>query len=160
MVDMAAVTGLATSIRAAVEITKAMKDLHDANLLQTKTFELTREILAAQGYAMEAVAAQSALLDRVRQLEEEKTKLEAWGAEKQRYELKKIQTGVTVYALKAGMENGEEPHFICTNCYQHGHKSILQREQSDIGRVVMHVCHQCRSEYIEHGIRHTPTRGR
>ena len=68
MVDMTAITGLATSIRTALEITKAMKDLHDANLLQTKTFELTREILAAQSYAMEAVAAQSVLLDRVRQL--------------------------------------------------------------------------------------------
>ena len=158
MVDMAAVTGLATSIRAAVEITKAMKDIHDANVIQTKTFELTREILAAQSYAMEAVAAQSALLDRVRQLEEEKSKLEAWDTEKQRYELKKIQTGVTVYALKQGMENGEEPHYICTNCYQHGHKSILQREQLEVGRVIVHVCHECGSEFIEFGVRHEPPR--
>jgi hypothetical protein len=42
MVDMAAIAGFAASIRAAVEITKAMKDVHDANALQTKTFELTR----------------------------------------------------------------------------------------------------------------------
>jgi hypothetical protein len=90
MVDMAAITGLATSIRAAVEITRAMKDIHDANLIQTKTFELTREILAAQSYAMEAVAAQSALLNRVRELEEEKAKLEAWNTEKQRYKLTEL----------------------------------------------------------------------
>jgi hypothetical protein len=109
MVDMGAITGFATSMRAAVEITKAMKDLHDANLLQTKTFELTREILAAQGYAMEAVAAQSALLERVRQLEEEKADLEAWNTEKQRYELKTIQTGVTVYALKPGRRTEKRP---------------------------------------------------
>jgi len=47
MVDLTAITGMATSIRAAIEITKAMKDVHDANLIQTKTFELTREIMAA-----------------------------------------------------------------------------------------------------------------
>lgn len=154
MVDMTAITGLATSIRAAVEITKAMKDVHDANVIQTKTFELTREILSAQSYAMEAVAAQSALLERVRRLEEEKAQLETWNTEKQRYELKKIQTGVTVYALKPSMDNGEEPRYICTTCYQHGHKSILQREQLDMGRVIVHVCHECGSEYIEFGLRH------
>ena len=160
MVDMAAITGLATSIRAAVEITRAMKDVHDSNLLQTKTFELTREILAAQGYAMEAVAAQSALQQRVRQLEEEKAKLEAWNIEKQRYELKSIQNGVTVYALKPGMENGEEKHYICTNCYQHGRKSILQREQLDVGRVVIHACHECDLEYTEFGVREAPSRNK
>jgi hypothetical protein len=82
-------------------------------VIQTKTFELTREIMAAQGYAMEAVAAQSELLRRVRQLEEEKAKLQAWNAEKGRYQLKSIQPGVTVYALKEGMEGGEEPHYLC-----------------------------------------------
>jgi hypothetical protein len=107
VVDMSAITGLATSIRAVVEITKAMKDVHDANVLQTKTFELTREILSAQIYAMEAVAAQSALLDRVRHLEEEKAKLEAWEAEKQRYELANPERGFYAYILKPGMENGE-----------------------------------------------------
>src|ERR1700730_13465580 len=126
MVDMSAITGFATSVRTAVEITRAMKDLHDANLLQTKTFELTREIMAAQSYAMEAVAAQSALQDRVRQLEEEKAKLEAWESEKKRYELKDLYRGFFAYILKPGMESGEDQHALCTNCYQRGFKSILQ----------------------------------
>jgi P2-related tail formation protein len=86
MVDLAAIAGLVTSVRSAVEITKAMKDVNDANIIQTKVFELTREILATQGYALEAQAAQSELLRRVRELEEEKTKLEAWTAEKGRYD--------------------------------------------------------------------------
>jgi hypothetical protein len=80
--------------------------------------------------------------------------------EKQQYELKKIQTGVTVYALRPGTENEEESHYICPNCYQHGHKSILQREQLDVGRVVMHVFHECGSEYIEFGIRQDPSRNK
>jgi len=160
VVDMAAIAGFAASVRTAVEITKAMKDLHDANLLQTKTFELTREIMAAQSYAMEAVAAQSALLERVRELEEKIAKLETWDAEKKRYELKPLKEGVLVYALKAGMENGEHPHYICTNCYEDGQKSILQKEHHDVGRVVMHVCHRCDSEYFEFGHRHEPPRGR
>jgi hypothetical protein len=153
MVDMAAISGFVASVRAAVEITKAMKDVHDANVIQTKTFELTREIMAAQGYAMEAVAAQSTLLQRVRQLEEEKAKLETWNAEKSRYQLKSIQPGVTVYALKEGMESGEEPHYLCPTCYNRGQKSILQKETRTPGMVIMQVCHECSTELIEHGQR-------
>jgi hypothetical protein len=151
MVDMAAISGFATSMRAAVEITKAMINIRDANVMQTKIFELTREIMAAQSYAVEAQAAQSELLNRVRQLEEEKAKLETWNAEKGRYELKAIVPGVTVYALKEGMEGGEEPHYLCPTCYNRGQKSILQRENRSVGRVVMQVCHECDTELIESG---------
>jgi hypothetical protein len=146
MVDIAAITGLATSIRAAVEITKAMKDIHDANMIQTKTFELTREILAAQSYAMEAVATQSALLNRVRELEEEKAKLEAWNTEKTRYQLAEVGHGLTAYALKEGMENREPLHHLCATCYNEGHKSILQTETRDPGRCEVMSCHRCGSD--------------
>jgi hypothetical protein len=160
MVDMTAIAGFATSVRAVVEITKAMKDVEDANLIQTKVFELTREIMAAQSYAMEAMSAQSALLTRVRELKEKISALETWNAEKSRYHLKKIQTGVTVYIPKEGMENGEEPHYLCPTCYNRGQKSILQRETREVGMVVMQVCHECGTELIEHGVRHESARPR
>jgi hypothetical protein len=153
MVDISAVAGLMTSLRSVVEITKAMKDVNDANVIQTKVFELTREIMAAQSCALEAQTAQSELLSRIRQLEEEKAKLEAWNAEKGRYQLKAIVPGVTVYALKEGMEGGEEPHYLCPTCYNRGQKSILQREARSVGRVVMQVCHECDTELIESGQR-------
>ena len=153
MVDMSAVAGLMTSLRSVVEITKAMKDVSDANLIQTKVFELTREIMAAQSCAMEAQTAQSDLLRRIRELEEEKSKLEAWNAEKSRYELKSIQPGVHVYTLKQGMESGEELHYVCPTCCNRGQKSILQQETRYPGMVVMQVCHECGTELIERGQR-------
>jgi hypothetical protein len=112
MVDMAAVAGLMTSLRSIVEITKAMKDVSDANMIQTKVFELTREIMAAQACALEAQTAQSELLNRVRDLETEITKLEAWNAEKQRYKLTDLGRGMTTYTPKEGMEGGEPPPII------------------------------------------------
>ena len=72
MVDLSALAGFASSMNAVVNITKAMKDVHDANVIQTKVFELTREIMSAQTCAMAAQAEQAALLQRVRDLEEEK----------------------------------------------------------------------------------------
>jgi hypothetical protein len=154
MVDMSAVAGLLTSLRSIVDITKAMKDVHDANLLQTSVFELTREIMNAQGCALEAQAAQSELLNRVRQLEEEKAKLESWNVEKQRYLLTDIGHGggMTAYALKPDMASGEPPHFLCTNCFDEGLKSIFQTETRYPGRCEVMVCHRCGSElYIDGG---------
>jgi hypothetical protein len=69
MVDIAAIAGLATSFRSIVEITKTMKDVHDANVIQTKVFELTREIMSAQAFALAAQTAQSELLESKRELE-------------------------------------------------------------------------------------------
>jgi hypothetical protein len=146
MVDMSAIAGFATSVRAAVEITKAMKDLSDANLLQTKTFELTREIMAAQSYAMEAVAAQSTLLERIRHLEEEKAKLETWNTEKQRYELKDLYRGFFAYILKPGMENGEDQHALCTNCYNKGFKSVIQTSGHIIAHDHFWFCPSCNAK--------------
>jgi hypothetical protein len=153
MVDMSAIASLMTSLRSIVDITRAMKDVDDAILIQTKVFELTREIMSAQSCAMDAQAAQSDLLRRVRELEEEKTKLENWNAEKVRYEPKSIQTGVVVYVLKAGMEGSEQGHYFCPTCYHRGQQSILQRETQAPGRVVVQVCHECRTSLVEQGVR-------
>ena len=130
MVDIAAIAGFATSVRAPVEITKAMKDVRDANLMQTKVFELTREIMSAQSYAIEAMSAQSALLTRIRELEEKIAALETWNAEKGRYYLKSIQTGVMVYALKEGMENGEEPPLSVSHMLQQRQEIYLAKRNS------------------------------
>jgi hypothetical protein len=141
------------AIKTAFDIAKGLKDIDDAARRNAAVIELQEKILTAQ-------QAQSTLIEHVRELEKEVADLKAWDADKQRYQLKSIRAGVTVYALKPGMENGEELHYLCTNCYQHGHKSILQEEHLDVGRVVMHVCHRCGSEYIEHGARHEPPRRR
>lgn len=130
MVDISAIAGLMSSMNAVANITKAMKDVHDANVIQTKVFELTREIMSAQACAIQAQMAQTELLERVRQLEEEKVKLEAWNTEKQRYELKSLAPGIVALALKPAMSNGEPMHYICANCCAAGKKSYLQQHIS------------------------------
>lgn len=161
MVDIAAIAGLVTSVRSAVEITKAMKDLSDANLIQTKVFELTREILATQGYAMEAQSAQAELLRRIRELEEEKTKLETWSAEKSRYELREVSTGVYAYTMKPGMEQGQPFHMLCANCYDNGKRATLQATERLQARRRLHACSQCKTDYAMESVpRSLPTQTR
>jgi hypothetical protein len=153
MVDMTAITAVAASLNAAKEITKAMIGLRDAALIQGKVIELNSTILDAQSSAFAANDERSALIEQVRDLEKQLVDLKAWDTEKQRYHLKQIQTGVTVYALKEGMESGEPSHYLCTHCYGRAQKSVLQREMLSPGMTIIHVCHQCGAEFVEHGQR-------
>jgi hypothetical protein len=146
MVDISAIAGLATSLRSIVEITKAMKDVQDANTIQTKVFELTREIMAAQSCALAAQAAQSDLLQRERQLEAEIAKLKTWESEKQRYRLEKLPPGIFMYALKPEMAGGEPVHAICEKCYQNDKKSILHSFGKE-GGIETFRCHGCGTDF-------------
>jgi hypothetical protein len=91
----AAVTG----IRAALDITKAMVGLRDAEAFRAKAIELQGVVLDAFEKAIEAREAYSAQADRIRALEAEVASLKAWDAEKQQYELKPIGQGTVARVL-------------------------------------------------------------
>ena len=76
----AAVTG----IRAALDITKAMVGLRDAEAFRAKSIELQAVVLDAFEKAIEARETYSTQADRIRELEAEVTDLKTWNAEKQR----------------------------------------------------------------------------
>jgi hypothetical protein len=92
----AAVTGL----RSALDITKAMVGLHNAEAFRAKSIELQTVILESLDKAIEAREAYSTQLDRIRALEAEIAQLKNWDVEKQNYELKPIGNGSVAYMLK------------------------------------------------------------
>jgi hypothetical protein len=138
-------TGLST-FKSMLEIAKGLKDMTDASARNAVAIELQEKILAAHATQTELVETATTLKSRV-------AELEAWDADKNRYELKEIQTGVTAYTLKEGMEDGEIPHYLCPNCYTDKTKKLLQREVRNPGMVKMLVCHHCGLELIQHGMR-------
>jgi hypothetical protein len=143
--DMSAIAGLASSLKVAGDITKALVDLRDAQLVQAKVIELQREIMAAQGSALAALAERSELMTQIEQLKAQLAELEAWEHEKARYQLTDHGGGTFTYQLKAGMENGEPSHRICSNCYQQRRKSILQ-SIGIFGGDEKVACPACRTE--------------
>jgi hypothetical protein len=108
-----------TAFKAALDITKGLKDIDDRTRRNEAVIELQEKILGAQ-------AVQAVLVQEVSQLEKEVASLKAWDTDKQRYELKDLGRGFFTFIPKHGMENGEPPHAICANCYQMGFKSFLQ----------------------------------
>jgi hypothetical protein len=135
MDDISAIAGLTTSLRAAVEIMKAMDDISDSNLIPTKIFELTREIMSAQACALAVQSEQFDLLQSKRGLEEEIVRLKTWSTEKYRYELKNVGPGAVAYVVKANMQGSEPAHWICANCFQSGKKRFLNESHSDLNFV-------------------------
>jgi hypothetical protein len=154
MVDVSAIAGTVSALKGAMDITKAMIGLHDAQAVQSKVIELNAQILEAQSNAFTANDERSALIERVRVLENEITALKAWDAEKGQYEFAEVSQGVFAYTPKPGC--AKTFHMLCANCYDHGEKSVLQATQELRMRRRVHKCPRCRSEFeMEHVPRDT-----
>jgi hypothetical protein len=108
-----------SAIKTAFDIAKGLKDIDDVARRNAAVIELQEKILVAQ-------EAQSTLINRVSELEQEMARLKDWEADKKRYQLSDIGRGVVALALKPAMNNGEPPHYICADCAANGKKSYLQ----------------------------------
>jgi hypothetical protein len=107
------------ALKTAFDIAKGLKDIDDATRRNAAVMELQEKILSAQ-------AAQSDLVEHVRELEKEVAGFEKWDAEKERYRLTDFGGNSFAYALKPDAANGEPAHRICPNCYEKRQKAILQ----------------------------------
>jgi hypothetical protein len=145
MVDVSAIAGTVSALKGAMDITKAMIGLRDAQAIQAKVIELNAAILDAQSSALTANEERSTLIERVRNLEKQVADFEAWETEKQRYELKDIGLGSLAYVVKETMRGTEPSHQICAACYQHHKKSILQPKSHGVMKQLF--CPDCKTEF-------------
>jgi hypothetical protein len=128
-----------SSFKTAYDITKAMLDLREAAAIQSKVIELQRIILESQKSCTELIAT-------VGELEKEVSKLKAWDADKQRYELADSGLGTFAYRLKPEAEGAEPIHLLCAHCYADHQKSVLQStDKLDGRRRRVLACHRCKS---------------
>jgi hypothetical protein len=114
------------SIRATLDIAKAMVGLRDAETFRAKSIELQETILKALDSGIAAREAYAKQLDMLHELEVEVARLKSWDAEKKRYELKSIGIGVVAFVLKPEARGAEPPHWLCPNCFEQGKKSYFQ----------------------------------
>ena len=144
MPDMSLIMGAVSSLKLAQDMTKTLVSIRDFSKLNETVIELQRVILAAQSDALAAQSDQFALLQHVRDLKEEVARLKAWDAEKQEYELKDVGNGAFAYVPRTDADTGEPPHWLCTNCYNNGRKSILLRTETNAGPFgKLWICPQC-----------------
>jgi Zn finger protein HypA/HybF involved in hydrogenase expression len=127
-----------SAVKAAFDLAKGLKDINDATTRNAAVIELQEQILTAQ-------AAQSSLIERIRELEKEVTRLEAWETEKQRYTLTEVGTGAFALVVRPSMQGTEPTHCICADCYERSEKSILQMVGNAYGSVTLR-CPRCKTD--------------
>ncbi len=147
MVDMTIFTGAFHALKTAGDLTKLIIEAHDASVMRQKAIELQPQIISAQKAALDAQSEQFTLLGRIRDLEKQVAELEAWDAEKGRYELIEVGDGALAYSIRDDARGVEPPHWICAACYQRGKKSILQITGNAPGdiRMMKWTCSACTS---------------
>lgn len=133
------------AIKTAFDLAKGLKDIDDATRRNAAVIDLQERILAAQ-------AAQATLVERVNELEKQVAGFETWEAQKKRYELKDFGGGTFAYVLKPSEAGGEPIHRICPNCYEKGHRSILQFGFTTSNQQDKYSCPSCETKF-EFGMR-------
>jgi len=143
-------------MKSAIDVTNGLRAL-------AKAPDQVGKIVELQGFLLKAQLAQSALIDEKRNLEEEVVRLKAWDAGKLNYQLHTVGLGAFVYATKPELRVGEPPHWICTQCYEDGRKSILQCHGRTLNRAKnLWTCHRCKlsfeADWSLKPVKHQPSR--
>jgi len=116
-------------IKTVLESLKTAKDL-GGGAAAIPLHEVQAALIDAQRGLMAADQAHAADIDRIGQLEKEVAHFKTWNAnEKERYELKNVDTGAMVFSLKKDCAAGEPAHWLCANCFQQGKKGFMQPQK-------------------------------
>lgn len=145
--DIGSITATISSIKTAGDIVNSILELKTSDAINAAVREANSHLLTVQREALAAQSEQFAMIEEIRNLKEKITDLKKWEAEQKRYKLTSLCsiTGAVSYSLKESMAVGEPPHYLCTNCYQKGVKSILNPQKNKLSRV-MYLCPACGSE--------------
>lgn len=112
--------------KAALDIAKGVLSLKSETDRNQAVIEIQRHVMEAHRALFAAEQEYAVSLKRIDALEAEIARMKDWSGEMGRYEARNVSRGAMVYMLKMGMENGEEPHWLCANCFTDRRKSFLQ----------------------------------
>lgn len=143
MDPITAITGTWESLKVATGLGKAVMDLKIEGEVREKVIAMRDALLDAQQRMFEVQASQMEMTEKVRRLEEELAKCQGWEREKERYALKQFPIGTLAYGVKPEHQGSDPMHFICTNCYEKGVKSLLQACEDGWFKAMK--CHHCGS---------------
>lgn len=140
--DINNITATVTGIKAAGDIVKSLIESKISSDVRGAINELQTQLFTATSNAASAIAEQTAMNEEILSLKKEIKKIKAWNIEKKCYKLSAPWQGAVVYAVKKSMSNELPPHWICTNCYEDGRKSIITQQKIGSGYLKF-MCPKC-----------------
>jgi hypothetical protein len=123
----AEISAAIASAKTALDIAKTAHNLSDFNNLVSAISEVNTKLMDATAVALASQEKQSALTNRIAELEDQLRQVENWESQIKRYKLHEFtETKALAYALQPGMENNEPMHYLCATCVGKREKTILQ----------------------------------
>jgi len=113
------------------------------NAVREKAIEFQSEVISLQSSIMSLQSEYQKLFEENAALKKRLSDADDWSAEKAKYELSELSSGVFVYLLRKENAADAIKHWLCTNCFQKGEKSILQSEGQHIGGGTIYRCPSC-----------------
>ena len=124
------------------DLIKGVSSLSSDAVIKEKTSEIFGIIVDLQEYIFSMQSKYSELVKSKNDLEKKLIKLKKWEKTKSQYQLKEIARGTFVYSYKKSDEHSDPHHWLCTNCYEEGKKSILQISTSKF----CYICPKCETK--------------
>ena len=153
MPDLIAISQGLAAVKTLSDITKTAFGLRDSAKLLEAQVEFNRQLAAVQTALATAQNEQSTLTQTIRDLEKKIADFETWEADKQEYQMQNLPSGTIVYVLKPDAQTSKPAHYICTKCYEHRNRSILQIIPTSIASGTLAIprkyrCPECKSEFV------------
>jgi hypothetical protein len=130
-----------SSLSVALNIAKGLVEIRDSAKLQEAVIQFNSIIIDAQSKIISSQNEQSALTEKINQLEQECMRLKNWETERQKYSRKEIANGVFAYIENDFTGKLQNAHKYCCNCFDNFKKSTLQQFHIDVGRKLGLSCH-------------------
>jgi len=139
--------------KAAYDATKAAFQIAEGYSSLKSEAAKNAAIVDIQRHVVESQRGLSAAMDEINALKQEIVRLKDWSGEKERYELKGIGSRAIVYAEKPTVENPKAPHWLCQQCFDDTHKSVLQfsgtvQPAGAYGIMGVWKCSRCKAEVL------------
>jgi hypothetical protein len=139
--------------KAALDIAKGVLALKSETDRNQAIIEIQRHVMEAHRALFAAEQEYAASLKQIEGLETEIARLKDWSQEMARYEARDVFRGAIAYVMKQGMERGEDPHFLCANCFNNKRKSFLQLK-GGMGDNTTYGCDACKGSIVISGRAH------
>lgn len=144
--DPSSITTALSALKGVFDVANGLRSFKNKAELDALAIEFNGKLLEAQQAMFAVNDERQHLIDKIRALEAQLSDKEEWEREKVRYALKSPWAGspVSVFHLMKKFADGEEPHWLCPNCFQNKKKSILNPHHKTREPVHL-VCSVCKA---------------
>lgn len=138
-----AITALVQLGPSLVNLATGLITASDTAKRNAQLIEFQSALIGFQSLIASVQQENATLASQKRDAEDELKQMKDWEGEKKRYQMVEPYSGVTAFAVKKNMNNGEPPHYLCANCFQSGKKSFLTKSGNKDGWIAI-VCSACK----------------